>query len=219
MKPRIFQDTLVADLGSPHRVLSHAVFNGGFRTARFLINQQVYERDKGRDDAAVTLKARAKALGLSVGVVGMMTGADVTLRRLAKAKRGLTCAHAVATAGLFNGGFIGERGSFDEARHVGSLPKPGTINLWVTLNQALTDTAMIEALALLAHARTVAVLEYSQGKQTGSGTDCIALACPIQEPKLRWAGMHTVVGELLGRAAKEAVSQALEAWPGKIEMK
>jgi len=72
----------------------------------------------------------------------------------------------------------------------------------------------VEAIGLMAQARTVAIMRYSNGQFSGSGTDSLALASPLEGPKLRWAGMHTTVGEVVGKASLQAVEKALKAWPG-----
>jgi len=73
---------------------------------------------------------------------------------------------------------------------------------------------MIEALSIAASARTAAVmeveLELPEGRATGTGTDCIAMAAP--EGTTRFAGLHTDTGEAVGRAVHEAVSRGARGW-------
>jgi adenosylcobinamide amidohydrolase len=44
---------------------------------------------------------------------------------------------------------------------------------------------------------------------TGTGTDCVALACPMKNPAYRYCGKHTKLGELIGRATTNAVGEGM----------
>ena len=63
-------------------------------------------------------------------------------------------------------------------------------------------------------ARTVGVTEagvdVATGRVSGTGTDCVALACDAGDG--RYAGLHTAVGEAVGAAVRQAVAQASKAW-------
>ncbi|KFI33150.1 adenosylcobinamide amidohydrolase [Haematobacter missouriensis] len=90
----------------------------------------------------------------------------------------------------------------------------GTINIAVAVSEGLSDGAMVEALSIVAEARTAAVLEAGlvlvTGTATGTGTDCIALAADPGEA--RHAGLHTPAGEVLGRVVMEATAAAIADW-------
>jgi adenosylcobinamide amidohydrolase len=47
---------------------------------------------------------------------------------------------------------------------------------------------------------------------TGTGTDCIVVAAPDGEPRARYAGLHTAIGEAVGRCTCEAMRAGIEAW-------
>ena len=117
-------------------------------------------------------------------------------------------ARALATAGLGN------------AEHIGARLRPdvkvGTINLLVMLDQPLEFPAKLEALSLMAEARTLAMIEKAiglpAGLATGTGTDCLCLASPEGDSRAVFAGKHTALGEAVGRAARDALRQAIIAW-------
>lgn len=117
-------------------------------------------------------------------------------------------ARALATAGLGN------------AEHIGARLRPdakiGTINLLVMLDHPLEFAAKLEALSLMAEARTLAMVEKAiplpAGLATGTGTDCLCLASPPSSGRLAFAGKHTALGEAVGRAARDALRQAITAW-------
>jgi adenosylcobinamide amidohydrolase len=108
------------------------------------------------------------------------------------------------------------------ALRAGDAPGPagriGTINVVCHVSVALCDEAMLEALALAAEARTLAVHEAGiasrlSGKSaSGTGTDCIVIAAPVAGEPFRYAGKHTVIGHLIGRTVHDAVRCGVEQW-------
>lgn len=115
--------------------------------------------------------------------------------------------HCVATVGLGNAERVGTRIGRD--RQV-----VGTINIAVATNLGLTDQAQLEAMSIIAQARTAAILEQClslpTGYATGTGTDCIAIASPVGETL--YAGMHTEFGEVLGRAVYNCIHEGARHW-------
>lgn len=92
----------------------------------------------------------------------------------------------------------------------------GTINTILCINKALTPGALVRTVVTATEAKTAALWElnvnsrYSDGLATGTGTDQIAVASMMADNKpLSGAGKHTKLGELIGLAVKEAVTEAL----------
>jgi adenosylcobinamide kinase/adenosylcobinamide-phosphate guanylyltransferase len=108
---------------------------------------------------------------------------------------------------LSNALAVGDPATYEE--------KPGTINLIVVLNQPLTESALVEATAMITEAKTRALFDVrvkstvSDSLATGTGTDCVAVACPTGIPTARYCGKHTLLGELMGRAVSEAMEEGL----------
>jgi adenosylcobinamide amidohydrolase len=122
-----------------------------------------------------------------------------------------TCsARVLVTAGMSNALRVGDS--------PGALEAWGTINVICHIDLALCDVALIEALSIVAEARTAAVIDgafasrRSGAGATGTGTDCIAVVAPRGEPGAQYAGKHTAVGYVIGDAVRRAVGAALAVW-------
>ena len=187
------------------RVLSFAPCRPGLVNARQILWREVRNRDLPPDlDAEAWLATEVATR--SPGAVAMMTSRDVAT--WSEARHG--AAHAIATVGLGNAERVGLRRVLTPA----DLPDYGTINVAVVLDAALADRAIIEALTIAAEARTAAIIEsrlmISTGIATGTGTDCIAIAAiPGHDP---YAGLHTAIGEAIGRAVYQTVLQGARDW-------
>lgn len=149
----------------------------------------------------------AHRLGVEFPVVGLMTG--VPIKRLvqkAVTHDDLTI-ECFATVGLSNALAAGDPATYEE--HV------GTINLIVVVGQPLAPPAMTEAIQLVTEAKTAALMgagirsAVSNALATGTGTDCVALACPVGVPAYRYCGKHTKLGELIGKVVSEAMKEGI----------
>ena len=95
----------------------------------------------------------------------------------------------------------------------------GTIVTMAFINRPCTSACLVRAATMVTEGKSVAVLDLrmpslqSPGLATGTGTDQIAIAAPLAaddaEWERRWAGGHNSLGELLGRATRDAVSRCL----------
>jgi len=198
---------LTAHLPHPMRCLSWAPFRPGFATADTVIWREVQNADLTEDFDAIGWLARELANRGSGEAIGMLTSRNVAKISLESAVSGLFHAQCLATVGLSNAERIGTR--------TGAAPEPvGTINLLSVTDAPLSDTAMIEALSIATQARTTAVIEAAldipTGRATGTGTDCIVIACPPGD--MPFAGLHTDVGEAIGAAVYKAVSAGADEW-------
>lgn len=199
--------TLTISFPEAYSVLSWAPLNGGFSLARSILNHQVRTDEYPFKEPAAFLLALAQRLQISAPVVGLMTG--VLMERLVRsvAQRGALLLECFATVGLSNALTVGEPATYEE--------KPGTINLIVALNQPLTESALVEATTIVTEAKTRALFAaqikstISDALATGTGTDCVAVACPQGMAMYRYCGKHTVLGELLGRVVGEAMQEGL----------
>lgn len=206
---------LIADLSELHRVLSWALNRPGFSIARRIVFREVRNRDLPENvDAARWLDDALATAGLS-DAPALLTSRAVQSYQLTEARAGDVTAHCLATVGFSNAERVGHR---HVSRHRPEPARFGTINIAVRLSATLTEAAHIEALTIAAEARTAAVMDsrvvLPQGLATGTGTDCIAFACPASahQPHARFAGLHTDVGEALGRSVYDAVSKGAADW-------
>lgn len=198
---------LIVEFGAPQRVLSWALNRPGFVTASRVVFREVRNRDLPEDlDALAWLEGALDRAGFA-GVPALLTSRHVAAFCQTRAVVEGVVADCVATVGLSNAERIGHRQVFDPARF-------GTINIAIRLSCGLTEAGQIEALTIATEARTAAVIEAGldlpEGRATGTGTDCIALAAPPGD--LGFAGLHTAAGEALGRAVFDAVAAGCADW-------
>ncbi len=143
--------------------------------------------------------------------VAFLTSRDVRAVKDATVTVEGETARCIATVGLSNAERVG-------ARVDRSAKDWGTINIAVVTQTGLSDAARIEALSIAAEARTVAVMQAGlplpSGRATGTGTDCIAIAAP--EGTVRYAGLHTALGEAIGRAVLTAVTEGAREWMATV---
>jgi len=199
---------LIARLPAPMRILSHAPYGPGFVMGDCVAWREVRDSDLSPGFAVEAWFQAEMARAPAPAQVGMMTSRDVGSRVLAEAEAEGIRARALVTLGLSNAESVGRR---LPPRGEGGY---GTVNILVVTSAALSEAAQIEALTIAVEARTAAILalgiELATGPATGSGTDCLALACPPGDAL--YAGLHTPVGEAVGAAVRQAVAQAGADW-------
>ncbi|TVR79282.1 MAG: hypothetical protein EA405_13260 [Rhodospirillales bacterium] len=208
---------LIAGFARPQRMLSWAPYRPGYQVATRVAWLEVRNRDLGPDvDAAAFLAERLRARGLG-SAIGLMTSTCLADHCRATARRDGVTARCLVTLGLGNAERVGSRRPQPAGK-----PAVGTVNLLCHVDRALTDAALLEAVSVAVAARTAAILEASYrpagatGPATGTGTDCIVIACPAEgapdAPPECYAGMHTAVGEAIGAAVLAATGQAAAGW-------
>ncbi|MFE5942972.1 adenosylcobinamide amidohydrolase [Streptomyces sp. NPDC056480] len=150
------------------RMVSSAVLGGGIGEREWVINAQV-PPGYDRLDPVAHLRDLAAGAGLTGPGVGLMTAASVADR--CHAEDGGV--RAVVTAG------IGVRG-WAAAPGVGGLtvPRPGTINIIVSLPVPLTDAALVNAVATATEAKVQALVELG-ADASGTPTDAVCVAAPM----------------------------------------
>lgn len=191
------------DLPREMRVLSWAPHGAGYTRANAIVWREVRNADLTPEfDAEGWLSAQ-----MPMRAVGMLTSRDVGTYHQAWAEVEGVTAQCVATVGLSNAEAVGRRLPYHTADY-------GTINIGLVTNAALTEAAQLEAMSIAVQARTAGVMaagvELATGLATGTGTDCVALACLPGEG--RYAGLHTAVGEAVGAAVRDCLTRASQAW-------
>lgn len=196
-------------------VLSSAVLNGGSSEAEAAFVMEVPKDFRCGEYARVASDVR-DALGLPADSVGMMTAAEVD--RVFNAK---SCAYggaevtAFATAGLANHVVAGEPLDDYDAKSEASMRRmralrPGTINIGVVSPEPLTMEAKVNLMMPIVEAKALAMRDLGF-LETGTTSDSVAVFCPKEGARLRWAGTGTDVGIAAARAVREAVSWSLRA--------
>lgn len=198
---------LTVSLPSPQRVLSWSVNRPGFVSADRIVWREVRNADLPVDLAVEPwLAAELQRAGYA-NAPCMITSRPLRHVQSARTVVDAAAVEVVATVGLSNAERIGER------RAPLSFPA-GTINLAVVVSPSLSDAAFLETMSIATEARTAAVLEHGPqletGAATGTGTDCVAVAA--RTGATRYAGLHTALGEAVGRAVYDAVSAGVQQW-------
>jgi adenosylcobinamide amidohydrolase len=202
---------LVVRLSEDHVLTSWAPVGGGICRGRVVAWHEVQGAELAPPvDAGQLLAGRLAARGLD-GAVGLLTARRLDRHVRAMSRRDGITAEVVATVGLGNQLRVGDPPEIERA------VAAGTINILCRLSTPLTPTAALEALTIVAEARTVAVREAAVPSQrtgrfaTGTGTDCIVIAAPVGEGAAH-AGKHTAIGHVIGAAVAEAIAQGVEGW-------
>ena len=198
------QPWLEADLGTDHAVLSWCPHRGGAVRARRILWREVRNADLTESFDAEAWLARELAARGASDAVCFLTSRDIRRHHHRKVSVEGVTVEVLATVGLGNIEAIGSRRGPPASGF-------GTINIAVQAHVALEENTRLEALSIIAEARTAAILAAGHalpgGLATGTGTDCIALASRLEGPALRYAGLHTALGEALGRAVYDAVAE------------
>ena len=193
-------------LPRPMRVLSWAPVNPGYHITDRILWREVRNADLTPDFDAIGWFADQIA-ARAPGAVGLLTSRDIGTFVQATAEVDGIRAHAIATVGLTNAESVGTRLPYHPAEY-------GTINVAVAVDAALTEAAQLEALSVAVQARTAAVITggitLATGLATGTGTDCLALACDPGDTS--FAGLHTALGEVVGAATRTAVAAGVASW-------
>lgn len=205
--------SLVVQLPRTYRTLSWASLGGGSKRANVIINHQIESDDRAAADAPHRyLAALARSLGHNPrSTVAMMTGVRMRNARVVNLSRQDLIVSAWCTAGCSNALRVGDAATVELAR-------PGTINTIVLINQALSPSAMVEAIQIATEGRVAALVMAtirsvtSHKLATGTGTDCIVVAAPDALPVHMYCGKHTRLGELIGLAVIRSCTRALGAW-------
>ncbi len=202
MRPELRLPWLLLDFGKDLRLIGWPVVGPALGTARRVAWLQVRNADlpPGRDPAAYFAE-RAAAASV-IFDAGLMTAAD--LNGFATAER--DSVSVIATGGLGNAESVAP--SLLAPRKTAQV---GTINVVAVIEHPLTLAAQIEAVSIVAEARTAAVMGFGltttdDGRPvTGTGTDCILVAAPDSDTGLAHCGLHTPIGRALAEAAYESV--------------
>jgi adenosylcobinamide amidohydrolase len=200
---------LLARFRTPQRIVSWSLNRPGFVVAGAVAWLQVKDADLpiGLDPKSF-LESRLVDEGLG-DAVGLMTARDIRAYEVASAGEGECAVDTMVTLGLGNAVTLDPAGRpVSGAREAEPV---GTINALVACSQPLHDGALLEAISVASAARTAALLA-DDGRAIGTGTDCIAIACPAGETRETFAGLHTAIGTNIASAVFRAARAGRRAW-------
>ena len=199
---------LTVRFAAPQRTLGWSLLHPGFAIVSDVVWVEVRNSDLDPcTDPHAFLKARLARSGLA-NALAFMTSRDIRRHHLCKRHVDEVEAACLTTVGLSNGERVGSRRVYG--------PHVGTINTLVHVSVPLTDGAIVEAVSIVAEARTAAIIDSWRVERgstiTGTGTDCIVVASPWRGEPLACAGLHTAIGEAIGGAVYEATRNGAEQW-------
>lgn len=204
---RIARPWIEMRFAAPCRVLGWTLNKPGFQNATRLLWREVRNADLPEEhDVSAWLRSELRARNAEDAPC-FLTSRDVRTAVEAQATCAGQTARCVATVGLSNAERVGTRVGYGGDGW-------GTINVALETGTPLSDAALLEALSLVAEARTLAVIEAGltlpTGIATGTGTDCITVAAP--PGTALFAGLHTALGEAIGKATYDAMTRGVTDW-------
>ena len=200
---------------APLAVLSTAVVGGGLDELREILNVHVDDKYDG-EQPEEDLAAVAAELGIRERFVGLMTAAYTEYARCAVESLDEVTVAAVVSIGLSNTSCAGVTPPIAAGPAGGAAaPGPGTINVILLVDAALTSAAMVNAVITATEAKAMTLAEWDVrtpdgDPASGTSTDTVVVACTGRGEELRYAGPATPVGWLAARAVRAAMTRICE---------
>ncbi len=199
-------ETTVIKFSRPMRCISSAIFGGGIRTIKSIVN---YTLQEGECPDISEMKMFCHQILINFG---LDPNFGVVLLTTVPQCSGVWSKDCLVTAGLGNAVPIESEPVWDEEKSE-YVYNPGTINCIHIVSQNLSDQALVEANAMVRMSIAMQMIEwssvYSNQVCVGTPTDCTAVISPIEGPSLQFAGLATKVGFDLVRNTRLAFKRAL----------
>lgn len=200
-------EAVVVTAASPLTVVSSAVVGGGFGRARSIVNVHV-AKDMPWEDAEITLRAYAHGRDLPAPWVGLLTAASTEKAEIASERAGGVTALVVATIGLGN---LVAAGSTPT-----TVATPSTINTIVVVDADPEPAALVNLAMTITEVKTMAItaagIQCTDGAATGTSTDAVVVAATGRGERYRFGGPVSVLGWVVARAARRALSTGIDRW-------
>lgn len=199
------------------RTVSSAIYNGGFKTVKAILNIQVpegYSDIKLHKDPMHLVKLASEKIGVHENYLAMITAAKIANRQHVAKSDGDIAVNVVATAGASHGESAGEK---IDADHL-----DGTINIIVVINGNPTDSCLVAAFVTATEAKTAALNDldirsrYSGLAATGTITDSLSVATTNTGPVIELGGPASKLGQLVASCVREAVREAVKKQDGTL---
>jgi adenosylcobinamide amidohydrolase len=190
--------------------VSGAIYNGGFRKTKAVVNVEVSEGYGDRrlhDNPAAFVEDSVQKLHVQHDFVGLITAAKINNFSLVRKSGGDLAVGVVATAGCSHSESAGEE--------ISVQPIAGTINVIVVIDGNPSQSCMVAALATAVEAKAAAMREldirsrYSGDLATGTITDSVVVAATNLGQTVCLAGPASRLGQLIAQCARKAVKEAI----------
>jgi adenosylcobinamide amidohydrolase len=197
--------------------VSSAIYNGGFKKVKAILNIQVpegYSDLKLHEDPLHLVKLASEKIGVHDNYLAMITAAKIANRHYVAKSDGNLTVNVVATAGASHGESAGEAIDADHS--------DGTINIIVVINGNPTDSCLVAAFVTATEAKTAALNDldirsrYSGDVATGTITDSLSVATTNIGPTIELGGPASKLGQLVASCVREAVKEAVKKQDGTL---
>jgi iron complex transport system ATP-binding protein len=192
--------------------VSSAVYNGGFRKAKAVINAHApedYDQKLLHEHPENLILKVLRKLNLNPDYsIGMITAADINKFSIVTADEGDLSVSAVVTAGCSLAETSGEEIET-------TLFTPGTINTIIAINGNPTESCLLQTFITATEAKTAGLRDldvrsaYSGDPATGTITDSLAVLSTNNGSKIRYGGPASKLGRLVGYCTRKAVKDAI----------
>ena len=221
---------VVFSFAGKRHVLSSSVLNGGWRDdLKYVFNfdekpddSKYCEMNEDTYEEHLYNIAKDKLFLDPTVAAGLSTAADMDNLVIESSTVTLSngfplTVTAAVTGGIDqNGARPGDPACWEEIDSKYQMLHPGTINIILHINAALTEGTMVRAVITGSEAKAVACSEllcpslYSEGIATGSGTDgMIVISDPSTSFVLTAAGKDSQLGEMIGSTIIKALKKAI----------
>jgi adenosylcobinamide amidohydrolase len=196
--------------------VSSAIYNGGFKKAKAILNVQAPEGFSDRklhENPQKFIIDSAEKLGISRHFVGMVTAAAVDKFALVSKKHGDLTVTVTATAVDPEGNTCSHAETAGETITVEEMP--GTINIMVMIDGNPTESCLVSTVLTATEAKTAAMREldiksrYSGDVATGTITDAIIVAKTNRGEPIIYGGPASELGQLVGYCTRKAVKESI----------
>jgi adenosylcobinamide amidohydrolase len=196
--------------------ISSAIYNGGFKKTKALLNVQSTNDLTDQQLHANPQKFiadSAKKLGISDNFVGMVTAAAVDKFAWASEKDGDLTVTVAATAVDVDGNTCSHAETAGESITVEEML--GTINIMVVIDGNPTESCLVSTVLTTTEAKTAAMWEldirsrYSGEVATGTITDAIIVAKTNRGAPIVYGGPASKLGQLVGYCTRKAVKESI----------
>ncbi len=208
----VLKDNIIAVMSDEElSTVSSAIYNGGARKARTILNIQVPE---GYSDLLLhnnpfkLVFDSAEKLGVTGEFIAMITAAIVNNFSLATKKDGDTTVNVIVTAGCSHAESAGE---LIDAK----VTDEGTINTIIVIDGNPTESCLVGCLVTAVEAKVTAMREldirsrYSGDPATGTVTDAIVVAATNRGTPIYLGGPASKLGQIVAYCTKQAIKETV----------
>ena len=214
----VIEDNVLAVISdAPLNTVSSAIYNGGCRKVKAILNIQVpegYSDLQLHEDPVRLVTLSSKKIGVSENYLAMITAAKIiNMVHIAKTDGNITV-NVVATAGASHGESAGES--------INAEQTPGTINIIVVIHGNPTDSCLVAAFVTATEAKTAALNDlgirsrYSGDAATGTITDSLSVATTNMGSKIELGGPASALGQLVASCVRPAIREAVIKQDGTL---